>query len=88
MPDEKLFKLRGETWEGFCRKYLGLSKSFANRIIRWLDEFGPEYFELAQLTRITADRLAGMQPGVPRAIAAATVTGTLTAVVTYRLLRR
>ena len=40
------------------------------------------------MTRITTDRLAGVQPGVPRAIAAATVTGSLAAVVTYRLLRR
>jgi hypothetical protein len=39
------------------------------------------------MTRITAERLAGSQPGAPRAIAAATVAGTLTAVVTYRLLR-
>ena len=39
------------------------------------------------ITRVTADRLAGDQPGVPRAIAAAAVAGSLTAVVTYRLLR-
>ena len=39
------------------------------------------------ITRVTADRLAGAQPGVPRAIAAAAVTGSVTAVVTYRLLR-
>jgi hypothetical protein len=40
------------------------------------------------ITRVTADRLAGEQPGMPRAIAAAAVAGTVTAVVTYRLLRR
>jgi hypothetical protein len=40
------------------------------------------------MTRITADRLSGEQPGVPRAIAAATVAGTVTAVVTYKVLRR
>ena len=39
------------------------------------------------ITRVTADRLVGDQPGVPRAIAAAAVTGSLAAVVTYRLLR-
>jgi hypothetical protein len=40
------------------------------------------------MARITADRLSGEPPGVPRAIAAAAVAGTVTAVVTYKLLRR
>jgi hypothetical protein len=40
------------------------------------------------MTRITADRLSGEQPGAPRAIGAAIVAGTVTAVVTYKLLRR
>jgi hypothetical protein len=39
------------------------------------------------ITRVTADRLAGDQPGAPRAIAAAAVAGGVAAVVTYRLLR-
>jgi hypothetical protein len=39
------------------------------------------------MARVTADRLAGAEPGVPRALAAATVAGTVTAVVTYKLLR-
>ena len=39
------------------------------------------------ITRVTADRLAGEGPGVPRAIAAAAVAGSVTAVVTYKLLR-
>ena len=64
MRDEKLFKLRAETWEAFCPKYLGMSKALANRIIRWLEEFGPEYFELAQLTRITADQFRAIAPAV------------------------
>jgi hypothetical protein len=40
------------------------------------------------MTRVTADRLSGEDPGAPRALAAAAVAGTLTAVLTYRLLRR
>ncbi len=51
--DEKLFTSRAETWDEFCPKFLGMSRANANRIIRHLDEFGPDYFELAQLTRIT-----------------------------------
>jgi hypothetical protein len=40
------------------------------------------------MTRVTADRLSGENPAAPRALAAAAVAGTLTAVLTYRLLRR
>ena len=39
------------------------------------------------ITRVTADRLGGERPGAPRAIGAAVVAGTVTAIVTYRLLR-
>jgi hypothetical protein len=40
------------------------------------------------MTRVTADRLSGDNPGAPRALAAAAVAGTVTALITYRLLRR
>ena len=40
------------------------------------------------LTRVTADRVSGERPGAPRAIGAALAAGTMTAVITYRLLRR
>jgi hypothetical protein len=39
------------------------------------------------ITRVTADRLGGDRPDAPRAIGAALVAGTVTAIVTYRLLR-
>lgn len=39
------------------------------------------------ITRVTADRIGGDRPGAPRAIGAAVVAGTVTAIVTYRLLR-
>ena len=39
------------------------------------------------ITRVTADRLGGDRPGAPRAIGAAVAAGTVTAIVTYRLLR-
>ena len=40
------------------------------------------------MKRVTADRLGGDRPGAPRALGAAAVVGTATAVLTYRLLRR
>jgi len=57
------------TWEEFCPKYLHMSKDTANRIIRILDEFGPRYFEITQLTRIS--------PATYRLIAPAIQDGSL-----------
>jgi hypothetical protein len=54
--DEKLYRAKAGSWDEFCRKYLGMSKTNANRIIHQLEEFGPEYFELAQLTRISPEQ--------------------------------
>src|SRR3989442_3804145 len=53
--EQKLFKHKSDSWDEFCPRYIGMSKASANRIIRLLDDFGPDYFELAQLTRITPD---------------------------------
>ncbi len=64
LRDDQLFKDRSETWEEFCPKYLGMGKSNANRLIRELDELGPEYFQLAQLTRISAQEYRALAPAV------------------------
>jgi hypothetical protein len=64
MRDQELFLSRAATWDEFCPKYLGLSRSQANRIIRQLEEFGPDYFELAQLTRITPEQFRAIAPAV------------------------
>ena len=40
------------------------------------------------IKRVTADRLGGERPAPPRALGAAAVVGTATALLTYKLLRR
>jgi hypothetical protein len=37
---------------------------------------------------VTADRLSGDRPAPPRAIGAAAIVGTVSAVITYKLLRK
>jgi hypothetical protein len=64
MRDGKLFVTRAATWDEFCLKYLGLSSRHANRIVRHLEEFGPSYFELAQLTRISPAQFRAIAPAV------------------------
>src|SRR5258708_1271104 len=50
--DSKSYKSVASHWEEFCPRYLGLSRSHADRLIQQLDEFGAAYFELSQIVRI------------------------------------
>lgn len=60
--DDKLYIAKSAKWEDFCEQYLGAGRSQVNRIIHYLEEFGPEFFHLTELTR--------MSPESYRAIAA------------------
>jgi hypothetical protein len=62
--DEKLFKHRCASWLEFCQKYLGMSSRSADRTIRLLEEHGPDYFELAQLTQISPHEFRAIAPAV------------------------
>jgi hypothetical protein len=62
--EKKLYLSRAATWDEFCPKFLGLSKAQANRLIRYLEELGPDYFELAQLTRVTPEQFRAIAPAV------------------------
>jgi hypothetical protein len=53
--DGKKYLNHAPTWDEFCEKHLHLSKGHANRLIRHLIDLGPNYFALAQITRITPD---------------------------------
>jgi hypothetical protein len=64
MRDEKLYRSRATSWNGFCPKFLGMTSRHANRIIRHLEEFGASYFELAQLTRITPQQFREIAPAI------------------------
>jgi len=64
LREEKLFKQCCERWEDFCPNYLNMSRAEADRIVRLLDEFGPSYFELSQLIRISAETFRAIAPAV------------------------
>jgi hypothetical protein len=53
--DGKKYLNHAPTWDEFCEKHLHISKGHANRLIRYLNDLGPNYFTLAQLTHITPD---------------------------------
>ena len=50
--ESKRYKSVAAQWEDFCPRYLGLSRSHADKIIQQFDEFGAAYFELSQIVRI------------------------------------
>ena len=54
MRDGNEYKKLGLSWAGFCRDHLGISRAFADRLIQHLDEFGANYFRIAELIPISA----------------------------------
>jgi hypothetical protein len=62
--DQKAYQALEPTFAEFCSRRLGISGTHANRLIRYLEEFGPEYFELAQLTGISPAEYRAIAPAV------------------------
>jgi hypothetical protein len=55
LRERRLHDAVGLTWDAFCRDRLGISRSNADKLIQRLDEFGADYFRLAEITRIGPD---------------------------------
>ena len=53
--DERKYRALGMNWEEFCQKRIGINRKSAEKIIRRLEEFGPQYFTLAQVTGVTSE---------------------------------
>ena len=62
--EEKLYKRCSPSWKDFCATHLNLSRTQADHIIGLLDEFGPGYFELAQLTRVSPETYRALEPSI------------------------
>jgi hypothetical protein len=54
--NRKLYRACRLTWEQFCKQRVGIDRSNADAIIRNLEEFGPAFFHLAELMRISPER--------------------------------
>jgi hypothetical protein len=64
LREQKLYKGCTEKWDDFCPKYLKMSRSEADRTIKLLEEFGPAYFELSQLTRVSPEVYRAIAPHI------------------------
>ena len=53
--DGEMFRAVELDWSDFCQKYVGVSSSYANRLIRQLEEFGTNYFDLSRIMRISPE---------------------------------
>ncbi len=53
--DEKQYRKLGLSWEQFCAQRMGLSRRHVGRLVRPLEEFGPSYYHVAQMTHVTPE---------------------------------
>jgi hypothetical protein len=54
LRDEKLYLRFASNWEEYCNDHLKINRRSADRVIAMLKQYGPLYFELAEMTGITA----------------------------------
>lgn len=62
--DSQVYRELAANWNEFCTRDLKTSRRNVDRMIGWLEEFGPEFFELAQLTGINAEQYRAIAPAV------------------------
>jgi hypothetical protein len=62
--DTRAYRGLSQTFDEFCSNHLGITVRHANRLIGYLNDFGPEYFELAQLTGISPAEYRAIAPAV------------------------
>ena len=62
--DQKLYLNYAPDWGAFCIEFFQCGKDNVNRLIRNLLEFGPRYYEFAQLMRISAATYRLIAPSI------------------------
>ncbi len=68
LREQKLYKRVVSDWREFCSNYLKMSRTHVDRVIALLNEFGPGYFELAELTRISPETYRAIAPAVKEGV--------------------
>lgn len=62
--DKKLYRAKGVDWTEFCRQYVGITRAYADRLIRQLEDLGPNYFHLSQIVRISPADYRQIAPAI------------------------
>ena len=63
-PDTRSFETLNVNWEEFCEQHAGISRSYADKLIQRLEEFGVNYFKLAQIARISPESYRALAPAI------------------------
>ena len=53
LRDSGKYKEMGLTWKQFCEKELGVSKPFADRQIHYIEQYGVDYFRIAEIVPLS-----------------------------------
>jgi len=62
--DSRSFETLGLTWEQFCEIHAGISRSYADKLIQRLEEFGEAFFKLAQVARVSPEFYRVLAPAI------------------------
>jgi hypothetical protein len=62
--EQKLYRSKDLTWDEFCSRYAGISRTTAERIIAHLEEFGDSYFHLTEIVPLPAAEYRALQPAI------------------------
>jgi len=62
--EKKLFRNIEPSWEDFCTKRLGLTRSYVDRVIRQSRELGPNFTKLSSFARIKPAEYRRIAPAV------------------------
>src|ERR1700680_4444839 len=54
MRESEQYKKLGLTWDEFCKQHAGISRTYADRLIGCLTEFGADYFRFAEVMDISS----------------------------------
>jgi hypothetical protein len=58
------YKVLTPHWQDFCPNYLKMSRAEVDRIIRLYQEFGENYFKVAQFAPVSAETYRAIQPAI------------------------
>jgi len=64
LRESKCYLRVAKTWREFCPKFLNISYSQADRIIRCWQKFGPGFFELQKLISISPETYRAIEPAI------------------------
>jgi len=62
--ESRAYQAMGFSWDQFCTQRIGITSSYAARLIQRLEQFGKPYFDLMEIVPISADNYRAIAPAV------------------------